>query len=242
MGVKAHYESHLAKHYSWIFGGFEKMAADNMSFFESNGITPRANGVALDLGAGSGFQSVPLAKLGFHVTAVDFSAALISELRENGKGLPIDIIEGDMLDFDSFGAIAPELVVCMGDTLTHLESAERAGDLIRGAFRILLPGGRIALSLRDYTNELKGEDRFIPVRSDGERIFICFLEYCNDRVIVYDIVYERKESGWEQKVSSYPKIVLPPSAVEGMLVSAGFRIVNSSVERGMVSLIAARPE
>ncbi len=41
--------------------------------------------------------------------------------------------------------------------------------------------------------ELTELDRFIPVKSDGSKIFTCFLEYEKETVKVHDIIYERIE-------------------------------------------------
>ena len=52
--VKEHYENHLAKHYSWISGGFAKNLEENRKFFKDHNVWSRGSGVAVDLGAGSG--------------------------------------------------------------------------------------------------------------------------------------------------------------------------------------------
>ncbi len=69
--VGEHYSSHLAKHCCWLFGDFDAKVERERQFFVSNGLSPRASAVAIDLGAGPGFQSIALADLGYRVTAVD---------------------------------------------------------------------------------------------------------------------------------------------------------------------------
>ena len=49
----------------------------------TRGITPARSGRAVDLGAGCGFQSIPLARLGFAVTAIDIDRKLLDELHRN---------------------------------------------------------------------------------------------------------------------------------------------------------------
>ena len=56
--VKNHYDNLLATYYSWMFGGFELKLADTRKFFGEHGIQPKFSGVAMDLGAGCGFQSL----------------------------------------------------------------------------------------------------------------------------------------------------------------------------------------
>ena len=173
--TKAHYEKHLAEYYSWIYGGADQKIEENNIFFEKHSIKPISSKVAIDLGCGSGFQSIPLAKAGFKVVAVDFSKKLIDELKNGSLGLSIDPIEADILDFNIYKGKNPELIVCMGDTLTHLPDLDSVSNLIANSYKELQKNGKLILSFRDLTFELQGKDRFIPVRSDENTIFTCFL-------------------------------------------------------------------
>jgi 2-polyprenyl-3-methyl-5-hydroxy-6-metoxy-1,4-benzoquinol methylase len=53
----------------------------------------------VDLGAGFGMHSIPLARAGYQVIALDFSAALLQTLREHDNGLPIQTVQGDLRQF-----------------------------------------------------------------------------------------------------------------------------------------------
>jgi len=173
--VKEHYENHLAKYYSWMSGGSARKIEENRVFFRDHYVWPRGSGVAVDLGAGSGFQSIPLAELGYQVIAIDLSNYLLGELKENAKDLPIEIINDDLLNFSKHCPDKIELVVCMGDTLPHLNTHQNIRHLLRRICNALEIGGRVILTFRDLTTELKGLDRFIPVRNDANIIFTCFL-------------------------------------------------------------------
>jgi 2-polyprenyl-3-methyl-5-hydroxy-6-metoxy-1,4-benzoquinol methylase len=83
------YDAFLAPLYSWISGGFDAHAAKNRQFLAAHAIRPRGSGAAVDLGAGCGFLSVPLAGLGFSVIAVDSCQSLLDELRCNAAGFPV---------------------------------------------------------------------------------------------------------------------------------------------------------
>ena len=75
--VEDHYEGLLARHFTWMRGDFGARAGEYRRFFARIGVSPRPDGKALDLGTGSGFQSVALADLGFEVLAVDTSETLL---------------------------------------------------------------------------------------------------------------------------------------------------------------------
>jgi SAM-dependent methyltransferase len=176
--AKEHYDRQLAAVYSWMAGGPEAAIERNREFFSRIGLGGAPRGLAVDLGAGAGFQSVPLAELSFTVVAVDFSPQLLAELRGRAVGLPVRTVDDDLLHFDRHVDGPAQLVVCMGDTLTHLESRDAVESLLSRAGRVLGEGGLLILTFRDYVSgEPRGARRFIPVRGDDTKILTCFLEH-----------------------------------------------------------------
>ncbi|UCD91216.1 MAG: class I SAM-dependent methyltransferase, partial [Desulfobacterales bacterium] len=236
--IREHYENHLAKYYSWMSGGLEKNIQENRKFFKDNHVWPRNSGIAVDLGAGSGFQSIPLAELGFRVVAIDLSKKLLSELKINAKDLPIEIIHDDLLNFSNHCPNKIELVVCMGDTLTHLSAHQTIRELFNKISNALEIGGRLILTFRDLTAELKGLDRFIPVRHDENNIFTCFLEVEKGHLKVHDIIYERTNNQWELKKSFFKKLVIVPQKTKDVLQEIGFKVLTFHIHNSLVCIIA----
>lgn len=241
--VKEHYDQQLADVYSWMAGGFETVTKRNRVFFRQIEIDKIPCGLAIDLGAGSGFQSVPLAEFGFSVVAVDFSSTLLNELREGAGNLPIRTVHDDILNFCNHIDETAQVIVCMGDTLTHLESLDAVKALLSDAARVLGKGGVLVLTFRDYVSvELRGEQRFIPVRSDEFKIFTCFLEYHKGFVEVFDLLYRKEGEQWMLNVSSYPKLRLDRNWVESVLLENGLVVVRSELANGMIKIVANKSE
>jgi 2-polyprenyl-3-methyl-5-hydroxy-6-metoxy-1,4-benzoquinol methylase len=240
MTVKEHYERHLGNFYSWMAGDFETKRKEFQDFLSSHGITPRSTKRALDLGAGHGIQSVAMAHLGFDVTAVDFNEQLLKELDLHTMGMRVNIIRDDIRSVSRFGNLRPELIVCWGDTLTHLDDKEDVKRFIKDVCSVLEPDAKFLLSFRDYSTELTGAKRFIPVKSDDTRILTCFLEYDHDFVSVTDLLYEKIDHGWQQKVSSYRKVRVASSQVIELLGRNGMSIIENQIIQGMIALIAQK--
>jgi 2-polyprenyl-3-methyl-5-hydroxy-6-metoxy-1,4-benzoquinol methylase len=131
MSVKEHYDTHLGNFYSWMTGDFEEKKNDFLSFCEQSGIRPFASKNALDLGADNGIQSIALAELGFHVKAIDFNQQLLTELEARKNQLPVEVIQEDIKAVSAYGDCKPELIICCGDTLSHLNSMEEISQLIK---------------------------------------------------------------------------------------------------------------
>ena len=179
-----------------------------------------------------------MAKLGFAVHAVDFNQQLLQELRSNTKGLSVTVVEDEIINFLEHTALEAEVIVCMGDTLTHLQSIEQVEHALLLAQKKLIRSGKLVLSFRDLTRKLVGEQRFIPVKSDDEKILTCFLEYAPHRVMVHDILHEKINGVWHQRVSAYAKLRMDEAMIVGLLEKNGYRIASAQTIDRMIYLVA----
>lgn len=238
--VKKHYDTHLGNFYSWMIGDFKVKQQEQEHFFKTHHIVPHRSGVAYDLGAGHGLQSVSLANSGFRVTAVDFNKILLDELQVNKGSLDILIVQHDLISFIKAATEQPDVIVCMGDTITHLDAFQQVQELIALASQKLHKNGTLIISFRDLTHELKGEQRFIPVKQDEHRILTCFLEFLPDQVMVHDILYENKEGHWQQKVSAYPKLRINAGMLEDEFARHGLSVTLNQEIKGMCYLIGIK--
>ncbi len=247
--VNEHYERLLSKHYTWMFGAsFEEKVSEQKSFL-SRTLEPLTNqpmaALAVDLGCGPGFQTLALAQLGFsRVIAIDTSAELLDELRSRVNNLPVQIKKADLRDLP---AIAPAgqvtVIVCMGDTLTHLPARSDVSALFHAAFDALQPGGMFVITYRDLTIELHGTDRFIPVRGDDDTIMTCFLEFeSSESVMVHDLVHTRHDAGWSLNKSSYRKLRLGIDWLCKELGNAGLTVVSQGSSGRLLVVVAVKPQ
>ncbi|MEZ6103675.1 MAG: class I SAM-dependent methyltransferase [Pirellulaceae bacterium] len=240
--VADHYANHLASIYSWMAGDFDTACSHADSFYSAIGLPDGQGRIALDLGCGHSVHSIPLARRGYRVVALDTSAHLLNELSRDAGDLPIKAVCADLTQFEvHLGSEKASLIACMGDTLTHLPSCDAVRTLIQDAARNLSPDGLLTYSFRDYSaHELVGPERFLPVRSDSHRIHTYFLEYRADVVLVHDIIHTLVDSTWQMAVSAYPKIRLPPKTVVEEVNSQGLSLIYESVDRGMLYLAFRR--
>lgn len=245
--ARQHYDHLLADLYSWMMGELEPRIESQLAWLRGVvGAASTLRSCALDLGAGPGAEAIALARLGYDVVAVDASQVLVAELRarvvESKLGRAVTVVESDLVTFlesdDDREREPASLAVCLGDTLTHLDSPATVRRMFRAARARVTPGGALVLTYRDLSAELRELDRFFLVRADASRILTCFVEYVADGALIHDLVHERTEGGWQMRKSFYPKLRLPVAQVTDWLVEAGFHdVARVPCAGGLVGLV-----
>jgi len=180
--VESHYANLLGEVFAWSVSAhgdpFERASAWIDAHELDNADT------YLDLGAGFGAHTLPLLRAGKRVTAVDLDPTLLGQL-ESALGEHAErasLHRRDMLGFlDDAGEQTWQVILCLGDTVTHLADRASVRALLQAASEHLTPGGRLALSYRDSTGfAAEGCARFIPVAADAQRTMHCLLEPIDD--------------------------------------------------------------
>lgn len=240
MSVQQHYDNHLGHFYSWMLGDFETKAKEAEALFHQWGIKPHQSGTALELGAGNGIHTVALCRLAFHVTAIDFSLPLLEELKHHTQGMQVEVIQADMREAKKYVKGHPELIICCGDTLTHLNDKAEASSLLTDLCHLLERGGQLLLTFRDYSQTPDGNRLIIPVKSDENRILTCIMDYFPEHVLVTDLLHEKTTKGWEQKVSTYSKVRLKPDWVIQQLEKCGMNINLNQVINRMNTVLVTK--
>jgi SAM-dependent methyltransferase len=238
--VADHYRTHLAPIYLWMAGGWDAAIARGEAEIRAILGNSSNEATAVDLGAGFGMHAIPLARCGYSVLAVDTSSLLLDELRKHATTLPVKVVEDDLLSFQRHLDSSVDLILCMGDTLTHLPDPTSVETLFTLAAQSLRPDGRFIATFRDYSSPLVGNERFIPVRSDNDRILSCFLEYGANHVDVHDLLNERRDSGWQLRVSVYRKLRLSPEWISAALRARNFSVRLEPGLAGMIRLVATQ--
>lgn len=238
--VQDHYDNQLGRIYAWTVGGADAASQCASVELDALGITASSGGTAVDLGAGFGAHAIPLARRGFQVTAIDSCGYLLGQLRARKGALPINLVQADLRLFPQHLVRKPQVILCMGDTLTHLPDERSVGALMASVANTLARGGRFIATFRDYSHRLIGADRFIAVRSDDTKVLTCCLEYSDAYVTVHDLLYERDAGGWKLNVDSYRKLCIEPDWVVAQLRKCGLIADKPANRSGMACVVARR--
>jgi SAM-dependent methyltransferase len=102
----------------------------------------------LDVGAGTGRVTIPIAQAGYRVLALDINRHLLVELERRAPGLPVETVCADAREFEladrAFGLIAVPM-----QTLQLLGGADGHFAFMRRARAHLRDGGIVAVAIAD---------------------------------------------------------------------------------------------
>ena len=126
----------IAEKYDFIF----PLSPAHKTFFASelHGKT------LLDVGAATGNLTAYLISQGYEVTAIDLSERLIAKAAEKG----VTVQQRNMLAIDELPAF--DNIVCIGNTLLHLDSKTSVQLFLQKAYGQLTQGGKLVLQLVNF--------------------------------------------------------------------------------------------
>lgn len=122
---------------------------------------PTSSDVAVDLGAGTGFVTIPLARQSKQVLAVDFSEPMLQALKEAAETSNIQTLA---IDLDRLDLAAGSVDLIVSNYALHHLTDKQKGDLVRRSFTWLRPGGRIVIADMMLGRGLSARDRSIAKR------------------------------------------------------------------------------
>jgi glycine/sarcosine N-methyltransferase len=213
---------------------------------------------ALDCSCGWGTQAIPLAKLGWHVTACDVSETSMEFAREyaSQQGVSVDFRICDMRDLAQvFNQQFDCVVSCYG--LHEIPTDEGLRQAVHGMYTALKPGGKCFLKLPDWDglmeeprarHTFRGEKR-VP---NGRIICIQDWDYESESTVIAMEAFLREDERrapsdyfrWVTETIGERKKVLRKAELQRFLLSEGFDPVTfiPKPETWMdVQVIATRP-
>ena len=180
----------LAPHYDQIFEDWEASIARQAAALTSilnHECGDRRPVRVLDCACGIGTQLLGLAMNGFDVTGCDISCGAVQRARSEAskRGLSVQFLVANMMELSSIPEESFDAVICIDNSLPHLETHEELLQAAQQAHGKLRPGGSFIGSIRDYDRLVierpTTQDPSFYSESDSRRIVFQIWDWLDER-------------------------------------------------------------
>lgn len=184
----------------------------------------------VDLGAGTGIFSIPLAKAGHQVVSVDLSEPMLKQMAaklQNPYGARIAIVQQDLEIWETEKENVFDVAICLLDTINHLRPIALP-HFFETVFKSLRPGGYFMfdfLSL-DYIEEFLDDAHYGEEWSDKAFFWSNRFDAEHQRVYHQFSLYEGDGTQYRKSVSELVEYYHDPAIVDGYLERLGFEILS----------------
>jgi SAM-dependent methyltransferase len=206
-----------------------------------------SGGPVLELGAGTGRVTIPIAEAGIRITALDLDAGMLDRLRQKVSGLPAEVAarisphQGDMRTF----AVADRYALVVIPFRAFLHNITRDDQLatLRNAHAHLRPGGILAFNVFHPSLEFMAANagayagvwRWNETRmlsEGGFAVFSVASRYDTVRQRVESMIrveeFEPAGSLRRTNMMHLELAYLYPADIAGLLAGAGFELLRMS--------------
>lgn len=223
------------------YTSFAKFYDDLMSDVDYQQIAQKINDIVneyypesdflVDMACGTGSLSEELTKLGFNVLGMDISQEMLSvaENKRLNSGLGMRYVFGDMTEW-SLGESRTDVIVCMMDSLNHLDSFEEIKKAFISAYDNLKFGG---LFIFDMNTPYKHKH----ILSDNAFVFENDSVYCvwqneysiedNKVDIFLDFFEKSDDNNYKRYHEEFSEISCESYAIKEFAKGTGFEYLES---------------
>lgn len=210
----------LSKYYDVVF----PLGKPQLKF-----ITKRIEGKKdiLDLAAGTGNYSIALAKEGYNVSSVDLDEEMVKKIAAKNKkeGTDVDPYVLDMKKIDVFGSNKFDAIICIGNSLVHLDNKEEIKDILNKMYKLLSDKGVVLLQIVNYDRILKYDVNELPLidRPESGVRFVRNYELEDEKVLFKTKLIIDDGRSYDNCIKLYP---LQSHDFVNLLKEAGFKDIK----------------
>ncbi len=219
------------------FVNWEERLAYELPFVEQH-LTASGARRILDTACGTGMHAIALTQRGYDVTGADLSAGMVERARQNTAAVGVEarfVVAG-------FGELAVKLalssvegvgngfdaVLCLGNSLPHVLTAEALHETLADFAAVLRPGGLLLIQNRNFDAAMASRARWMLPQAhhedNREWLFLRFYDFNPDSTLTFNVVtLRRNEVGeWVQQVEATTLCPLLHAELLDALATAGF--------------------
>lgn len=189
----------------------------------------------LDAACGTGQHVLALAQRGYRVVGADLSSRMIERSVANAReqGVQAEFAVAGFGDLHQRVGAGFDALLCLGNSLPHLLTADDLAAALADFAACLRPGGLLLIQSRNFDRVLARRERWMEPQAhqEGDREWL-FLRCCDfepDGSIAFHIITLRRESGtnWTQHLATTHLWPQRQAELLAALQTAGFAGLQS---------------
>lgn len=216
------------------FVNWDKRLAYELPFIEQQLADSGARRI-LDVACGTGRHAIALGQRGYDVTGADLSTGMIERAQANAAAVDSSV----RFVTAGFGGLAAragddfDAVLCLGNSLPHVLTAEALRTALADFAAVLRPGGLLFVQTRNFDAVMAQGARWMAPqarREDGrEWLFLRFYDFNADGTLTFNVVTLRRDDAgaWTQQVETTRLYPWPHAALSSAVEAAGFSLTVS---------------
>lgn len=162
--------SSISKYYDQIF----PLSQDQLQFILSS-TQPVKDKNILEIGSGTGNLAIALAAEGANISGLDYNQEMVDQANSKITDLSTPNINFQMINMldinKTFVKGTFDAIICVGNTLAHLDNIKEVNSFITKARLLLNNKGKLLIQIVNYDWVLKNNIEFLPTKDNND---ICF--------------------------------------------------------------------
>ena len=223
----------LTGHYHLIFQDWHSAMKRQAGIISRFLPSPREAGPVLDCACGIGTQALGLAALGYAVEGTDISPRAVERARQEmaSLGLNVSFRVDDMRTLATSPTGRYGAVLCMDNSLPHLDSDEQISTALKAMWSRMKPDGVLLISLRDYEKLMAERPSIMPPTffQDGElcRFVHQVWDWTDKRRYRFHLYLTLENAnGWQVHHVTGTYRAVTPAEVAALVERAGFNAIR----------------
>ena len=185
--------------------------------------------VMLDLACGTGTMTEEMAKRGYDMIGVDYSAGMLSQAMEKkiAQGLPIQYVQQDMRELELYGTV--DVTICTLDSLNHLPDLSDVQKVFRRVADVTEPGGLFVFDMNTLYKHQKllGNQVYIY---ETDEVYCVWENTLREDGCTVDIILELfqlcEDGRYCRQEETLTERAYAPEQVTAALQEAGFSVIG----------------
>lgn len=155
----------------------------NKRYNDISNYIPKNNGKAVDIGCGTGLDTIAMSKLGYSMTGFDISDGMIEKAKENANklGVNVDFIVSPAHKIDNKFDKQFDVAISLGNSIANVEK-EYFADTISVISQLLKDNGLVLIQVLNYKKILDEKNRIVNITKSEKRTFIRFYDFLDENI------------------------------------------------------------